>query len=431
LNSLFPQAAPVVSVSELNRRVRAALENQFEILWVAGELSNVKKAPSGHWYFCLKDASAQIDCAMFRSRAQFLDFRPENGQQVEVRARVTLYEPRGSYQLAVEEIRKAGLGALYEAFEKLKAKLQAEGLFEAARKKPLPAFARVIGLVTSPAAAALRDVLTTLRRRACMVEVILYPAQVQGETAGAQIARAIEIANTRAECDVLILCRGGGSLEDLWAFNEEIVARAIAASRLPIVSGVGHETDFTIADFVADLRSPTPTAAAVAASPDREALCAEVAALRRRIARDMRRILDVGAQRLDSAARRLLTPGERLARNRERLAQLARRLRRALPEVPAQRLALGRSARRFAVALTRGLRERSQRLAGARSALAHLDPTQVLGRGYSIVRDADGKVRTTSAGLAAGEPLDITFSEGGAEVTVRTPRPPRGKGNMR
>src|SRR5258708_60708 len=362
---------------------------------------------------------------MFVTRARFLDFRPENGQQVEVRARVTLYEPRGSYQLVVEEIRKAGLGALYEAFEKLKAKLQAEGLFEAARKRPLPAFPRAIGIVTSPAAAALRDVLTALTRRASMVRVVLYPAPVQGETAGAQIARAIQVANARAECDVLIVCRGGGSLEDLWAFNEEVVARAIVASRLPVVSGVGHETDFSIADFVADLRAPTPTAAAVAASPDREALSGDVAALRRRLTRDMRRIVDGGSQRLDAAARRLLTPAEPPAPNRERVAELARRLRRAVPEVQTQRAALGRSWHRFSAALARALREREGQLAGMRNALAHLDPTQVLGRGYSIVRDGDGKVRTTSAGLSAGHPLDITFSEGGAEVTVRTPRPPR------
>ncbi|MGZ5661635.1 MAG: exodeoxyribonuclease VII large subunit, partial [Usitatibacter sp.] len=247
--SLFPPSSPVLTVAELNRRVRAVLENQFEIVWVAGELSNVKKAPSGHWYFCLKDPGAQIECAMFRTRAQFLDFRPENGQQVEVRARVTLYEPRGNYQLVVEEIRRAGLGALYEAFGKLKAKLEAEGLFEADRKRALPPFPRAIGIVTSPAAAALRDVLTTLARRAPMVPVILYPAQVQGESAAGQIARAIEAANARLEVDVLIVCRGGGSIEDLWAFNEEVVARAIAASRLPVVSGVGHETDFSIADF--------------------------------------------------------------------------------------------------------------------------------------------------------------------------------------
>ena len=233
MRSLYPSAPPVVTVSGVEPPRECRAENQFEVLWVAGELSNVKKAPSGHWYFCLKDPTAQIDCAMFRTRAQFLDFRPENGQQVEVRARVTLYEPRGSYQLVVEEIRKAGLGALYEAFEKLKAKLQAEGLFEAERKKPPPAFPRAIGIVTSAAGGRLRDVLTTLARRARMVPVILYPAQVQGETAAAQIARAIAVANARAEVDVLIVCRGGGSLEDLWAFNEEVVARAIAASVLP------------------------------------------------------------------------------------------------------------------------------------------------------------------------------------------------------
>ena len=414
--------APVVTVSELNQRVRALLENQFEMLWVSGELSNVKQASSGHWYFCLKDPGAQIECAMFRMRAQFLDFRPENGQQVEVRARVTLYEPRGNYQLVVEEIRKAGLGVLYEAYEKLKARLQAEGLFDAARKKPLPAFPRAIGIVTSPQAAALRDVLTTLRRRACMTPVVLYPAQVQGEGAGVQIARAIEAANARQEVDVLIVGRGGGSLEDLWAFNEEVVARAIAASLLPVVSGVGHETDFTIADFVADLRAPTPTAAAVAASADREALCGEVALMRRRLARDVRRSVENRQQRLDGVSRRLLTPDERLARERERLVQIARRLRRSAPDVTGARRALERLGERLGAGLERGLSERARRLDSLRDALGHLDPTQVLARGYSIVRDADGGVRTSSAGLEPDELLDITFSTGGAGVKVRETR---------
>jgi len=435
---------PVVTVTELNRKVRTLLENQFETLWVAGELSNVKFAASGHWYFCLKDPGAAVDCALFRTRAQFLDFRPENGMQVEVRARVTLYEPRGSYQLVVEELRKAGLGALFEAFGKLKARLEAEGLFEAARKRPLPPFPRAIGIVTSPQAAALRDVLTTLARRACMTPVILYPAQVQGDGAAAQIARAIEAANTRAECDVLIVCRGGGSLEDLWPFNEEAVARAIAASAIPIVSGVGHETDFSIADFVADLRAPTPTAAAVAASVDRAALCEQVALLERRLARDLRRIVETRQQRLDGLARRLLTPAERVARERERLAHwtrrlaldvrqmlearaqrldaLARRARRAAPDLVLQQRDVARLGERASSALARGLAQRGQRLEALRTALGHLDPTQVLARGYSIVRDADGAVRRTSAGLVAGQPLDVTFSEGGAEVAVRKSR---------
>ncbi len=422
MRPLIPSTAPVVSVSELNKRVRALLENQFETLWVSGELSNVKFAQSGHWYFCLKDAAAQIDCAMFRTRAQFLDFRPENGLQVEVRARVTLYEPRGSYQLVVEDIRKAGLGALYEAFEKLKAKLAAEGLFEATRKRTLPAFPRVIGIVTSPQAAALRDMLTTLARRAAMTPVILYPAQVQGEGAAAQVARAIAIANTRAECDVLIVGRGGGSLEDLWAFNEEVVARAIAASAIPVVSGVGHETDFTIADFVADLRAPTPTAAAVAASADRDALRDEVTAIRRRLARDMQRLVETRSQRLDAIGRRLLTPEQRLARDHERVAQLARRLARALPDFIASRRELARLVPRLSAAVARGAEERRRRLGAARNALGHLDPTQVLARGYSIVRDPDGQVRRTSRGLAPGQALDVTFSEGAAAVTVREPR---------
>ncbi len=329
---------PVITVTELNRRVRIALENQFETVWVAGELSNVKKAPSGHWYFCLKDREASVDCAMFRSRAQFLDFRPEDGQQVEVRARPTLYEARGSYQLAVDEVRKAGLGALYEAFAKRKAALEAEGLFDSARKRRLPSFPRAIGIVTSPAAAALRDVLTTLSRRARMIPVVLYPAQVQGELAAGQVARAIRTANARAEVDVLIVCRGGGSLEDLWAFNEEVVARAIVASAIPVVSGVGHETDFSISDFAADLRAPTPTAAAVAASPDREALAGSASRpLERRLRRDLRRVLEGAAQRLDAATRRLLTPAERIGRHRERAwrGACAGALRRAPSDVAA------------------------------------------------------------------------------------------------
>ena len=398
MTSFLPGMAPLLTVSELNRRVRELIEGEFDMLWIAGELSNVKLASSGHWYFSLKDADAAVDCAMFKGRAQFLEFRPADGIKVEARARVTLYEPRGKYQLVVEEVRQAGLGALHEAFEKLKAKLGAEGLFDAGRKRALPGFPRAIGLVTSPAAAALRDILTTLARRAPMIPVILYPAPVQGEGAGAKIAAAIALANTRREVDVLVVGRGGGSLEDLWAFNEEVVARAIAASEIPVVSGVGHETDFSIADFVADLRAPTPTAAAAAASPDREALLEGVAALKRRLARDLRRVVETQTQRLDALARRLLTPAERVARQRESVALLARRLRQAADNA---------------------LELRRVRVEAKRVALSHLDPTQVLARGYSIVRDADGTIRRTSAGLATGAPLAITFSKGsaGAKVT--------------
>lgn len=397
MSTFLPGLDPPLTVSELNRRVREMLESEFDVLWIAGELSNVKLASSGHWYFCLKDAEAAVDAAMFQGRARFLDFKPADGMKVEARARVTLYEPRGKYQLVVEELRKSGLGALHEAFEKLKTKLGAEGLFESNRKRALPVFPRAIGLVTSPAAAALRDMLTTLRKRAPMIPVILYPAPVQGASAAPRIAAAIEAANARAEVDVLVVARGGGSLEDLWAFNEEAVARAIAGSAIPVVSGVGHETDFTIADFAADLRAPTPTAAAAAASPDREALAADVAALRRRLSRDLQRILETQAQRLDALARRLLTPAERIARQREAVALHARRLRNAM----AGRMEL-----------------HAARLKAQRTALGHLDPTQVLGRGYSIVRDADGHIRHTSDGLATDAALDITFSKGGAGVRV-------------
>jgi exodeoxyribonuclease VII large subunit len=441
----LPGLTPAISVSELNRQVRALLENRFETLWVAGELSGVKKAASGHWYFCLKDPDAQVECAMFRTRAQFLDFRPEEGLRVEVRARVTLYEARGNFQLVVDEMRKAGRGALFEAFERLKARLAAEGLFDAARKRALPAFPRAIGVVTSRQAAALRDVLTTLRRRAPMVPVILYPAQVQGEGAGATVARAISTANARAECDVLIVCRGGGSLEDLWAFNEEVVARAIVASRLPVVSGVGHETDFSIADFVADVRAPTPTAAAVMASPDRAALLQQVAAVRRRLARDWRRIFEAHTQRVDHLSRRLLTPAERLAREGGRVEGLARRLRaawlassreraihlrhlaqrgaRAIPAIAPHRREVARAQERLDAALAQQLRAHTRHVAALATALSHLDPTRVLARGYSIVRDAHGSILRTSARLGKGDALDITFSEGGAGVSVTRVRP--------
>ncbi len=436
--------APPLTVTELNRRARLLLEEGFGVVWVAGELSRVTQAPSGHWYFVLKDEGAAVDCAMFRGRAQYLDFKPENGARVEVRARVGLYEPRGAFQLNVEQMRKAGLGALFEAFEKLKAKLAAEGLFDEERKRALPAFPRAIGIVTSPAAAALRDILATLRRRAPMIPVIVYPTLVQGESAPAQVVAAIAAANARAEVDTLIVARGGGSLEDLWAFNDERVARAIAGSAIPVVSGVGHETDVTIADFVADLRAATPTAAAAAASPDGEAIAARLAVQARTLARSAARAIEDAMQRLDLASRRLLRPGERLARSREDLADLARRLagaarsslrydtlalaalaprlRGAAPDLARERRDLRALAARLAPAARRLLREREARLAAARASLAHLDPAQVLRRGYALARTPDGRLVRSGATLAAGDRLSLTFAEGGADVTVERPR---------
>ena len=323
-------AARVITVSELNRRTRNLLEANLELLWVAGELSNTLRAASGHWYFSLKDQNAQVRCVMFRNKAALLGFAPENGMQVEVRALPSLYEARGEFQLGVETLRRAGLGALFEAFERLKAKLSGEGLFDEQRKKALPAFPRILGIITSPQAAALRDVLSTLKRRAPMIEVILYPTSVQGAQAAGEITAAINTAAARNECDALILCRGGGSIEDLWPFNEESVARAIAACPIAIVSGVGHETDFTIADFVADRRAPTPTAAAEMLSPNCVDLIAELVARRTALQRCIARLGERAMQRIDHARRGLISPIERLARERERLAAAGGMLKRNL-----------------------------------------------------------------------------------------------------
>ena len=264
--------APVIPVSLLNRMARERLESAFPLCWVAGEISNLTYAASGHVYFTLKDAQAQVRCVMYRNRAQLLGWRLANGQRIEARVLVTLYEARGDFQLNVENARQAGTGNLYEEFLRRKARLDAEGLFAPEHKRDLPAFPRRIGLITSPQAAALRDVLTTLRRRAPQVGVVLYPTPVQGAGAAREIVAALRMAGERKECDLLILCRGGGSLEDLWEFNDEALARAIRACPLPVISGVGHETDFTLADFAADCRAPTPTAAAELAAPARDTL---------------------------------------------------------------------------------------------------------------------------------------------------------------
>ena len=300
---LFESPRNVLSVSQLNLQARLALEKNFPLLWVGGEISNFTRATSGHWYFSLKDAKAQVRCAMFRNRNQLIDWIPSEGSAVEVNALVTLYEARGEYQLIVEGLRRAGLGLLYEQFAKLKARLEQEGLFDAARKRELPNFPKQIGVITSPAAAALRDVLSVLKQRAPHIPVVLYPTPVQGNGAGQEIARAIGIAGQRKECDVLILCRGGGSIEDLWSFNEEVVARAMVACPIPIVAGVGHETDFTIADFVADERAPTPTAAAQLASPERDALREYLEEQQRRITVSLTRALQARGQHLDQIGR--------------------------------------------------------------------------------------------------------------------------------
>lgn len=420
----------IYSVRELNYSVKQLLENSLPLLWVRGEISNFVCAASGHWYFSLKEEQAQVRCAMFRHKNQYLDWQPQNGAQVEVLALPTLYEARGEFQLTLEQMRPAGLGALYEAFERLKNKLQGEGLFDAARKRPLPLLPAQIGIVTSPQAAALRDVLTTLSNRMPGIPVILYPTPVQGEGAAQKISQAIRTACERAECDVLLVCRGGGSIEDLWAFNEEAVARAIAASRIPVVSGVGHETDFTIADFVADRRAATPTAAAQLIVPARQELLQRLRPIAQHLGRARLRQAERLMQQLDFLQRRLVHPAQRLQQQAQQVDRLHRRLHLARPD-PAQLSARGaEQGRRLLEAMQRALERCDFRLRSLRQHLAHLDPQQVLARGYSVVRDERGQIVLDSAELSAGACLDITFARGWASAKVmekgELPEPAKG-----
>lgn len=430
----------VISVTELNRQARNALESSFPVLWVAGEISGFKRYASGHCYFTLKDAGAQVRCVMFRNRAALLDFAPNEGSKVEARAVVSLYEARGDFQLTVEAMRPAGLGSLFEAFEALKRKLESEGLFASSRKISPPAFPRAIGIVTSPAAAALRDVIATLQRRAPQIPIILYPAPVQGADAATRIASAIRTAKQRAEVDTLIVCRGGGSIEDLWSFNEEIVARAIADCDIPIISGVGHETDFTIADFVADLRAPTPTAAAELASPNREEWLARLRHLAQRQHNSITRLIQQRMQRLDTLTRRLQHPGERLARQRDRLENLARRLHVAPQRLldtrkqGLQRLALclqhsrpnlERHATRLShqqTRLTRALplllERQQQHLATLAARLAAHNPQAPLERGYALVTTADGTLLRSASSTQSGAEINVRFAEDGLRAKV-------------
>jgi exodeoxyribonuclease VII large subunit len=411
------------------------------LLWVRGEISNFVGASSGHWYFSLKDEQAQVRCVMFRHKSQYLDFKPSNGMQVEVLALPTLYEARGDFQLTLERMRPAGLGALYEAFEKLKRKLEQEGLFDAERKRDLPYLPRQIGIVTSPQAAALRDVLRTLANRMPSIPVVLYPTPVQGEGAGQKIAAAIREANERGECDTLIVCRGGGSIEDLWAFNEEVVARAIATSRIPVVSGVGHETDFTIADFVADLRAATPTAAAQAAVPDGAELGQRLQQSARRLAHAALRHFESRMQQLDYLQRRLVHPAQRMQQQRQHLEQLQQRLQQAQvhavqhqqwrwqalrqrlravrPDVAELQTRQAGYAHRLHELMAHHLERQASRLTSLQQHLQHLDPTQVLARGYSMVRDEHGKIVVDSTQIFLGARLDVTFARGWARTEVK------------
>jgi len=389
--------AKVLTVSELNRIAKNILEQSFPLFWVSGEVSNFTRAASGHWYFSLKDAGAQVRCVMFKGRNSYVDFTPREGDKIEARATVTLYEARGDFQLTVEFVQRAGLGALFEAFEKLKRKLSAEGLFDADIKCAIPKHPKQIGVVTSADAAALRDVLTTLKRRMPNIPVIIYPTPVQGKGAAQLIANAINTAHERAECDVLIICRGGGSIEDLWQFNEEIVARAIANCTIPTISGVGHETDFTICDFVADTRAATPTAAAELATPSRADILNKTNQLKLQLAKNMQFVLNQKSQALDYLARRVISPSQQIAQQKNQVIQLTNRLNNSISQQ---------------------LQRKQQNLLRLNQNLQHLNPQAVLTRGYAFVQNKLGNIVSTSSQLQNGDEVTLTFGSGSAEANI-------------
>jgi exodeoxyribonuclease VII large subunit len=434
----------IFTVTRLNSAVRMILEQDLGLVWLTGELSNLAMPSSGHWYFSLKDLSAQVRCAMFKGNNRRVPFRPQDGMQVLVQARVSLYEPRGDYQLIIESMQPAGDGMLALRFEELKRRLGAEGLFDEGRKRPLPREPRAVGLVTSATGAALHDMLTVLGRRAPDLPVFIYPTQVQGSAAIGQIVSAIALANRRAEVDVLIVGRGGGSLEDLWCFNEEAVARAIAHSAIPVVSAVGHEVDVTISDFAADLRAPTPSAAAELVAPDRSARAQRLVHLKQRLVQaisrrqtaarhgfvllqkrldhqDPKRRLEQQSQRLDELSGRLQQLlNLRLHQGERRLANLELRLQ---ARSPSTLLAAGKRRHQLAQERLHTLMNKRQDLAAHRLAMlsARLDgisPLATLGRGYSITRTPSGEVISRAAQVSPGQQLVTTLAEGALRVRV-------------
>ena len=430
--------------SQLNALARNLLEDAFPLIWVEGELGNLSRPSSGHLYFTLKDDRAQVRCALFKPKSQWLKFTPREGLRVLARGRLTLYEARGDYQLILDTMEEAGEGALRRAFEQLKAKLQAEGLFDQGRKRPLPSHVRRLGVLTSPSGAAVRDVLSVLRRRFPLVEVDILPVPVQGDTAAAQIVRMLQAAGRSGRYDALLITRGGGSLEDLWAFNDEALARAIAASPVPVVSAVGHEVDVSLADFAADLRAPTPSVAAELLVPDRADLAAHLRAQARRLHAIHERLLRHAAQRTDRVALRLqaLQPQARLDALRRRQADALRRLHAAWAQAderrrarlrhaaavlhasrPQRRLALLRDrlqslAPRPQSATVRGLQRRALQLQGLARSLEAVSPLATVARGYSILQHEDGRIVRSTNDAQAGEALNARLRDGVLRVRV-------------
>ena len=435
----------VYSVSRLTSEARAVLEGSFPLLWIEGEISNLATPRSGHLYFSLKDDHAQVRCALFRGKRQLLRQQPANGDQVLVRARISFYEPRGDFQLLVEHLEPAGAGSAQRRFEALKQKLQTEGLFDPARKQDLPSFPRHLGVITSPSGAAIRDVLKVLNRRAPHIHITIFPTQVQGAGAAEELTEALELALTRNDCDILLLTRGGGSNEDLEAFNDERLARIITSASIPIVSAVGHEIDFTIADFVADRRAPTPSAAAELISPDTRALEDAVTGQMARMTRTLHRYLEHNHEQLERLIGRLgrASPTSRLQQQQQRLdsldTRLQRRMRalitdaqlhlaRASRRLQGQRLGsrlandrqrLQRLPERLQQAWLSGQRRREARLSALARELQAVSPLATMQRGYAVLRAGDEKTVITSVDqVAPGEPLNALLNDGSLHMTV-------------
>jgi exodeoxyribonuclease VII large subunit len=446
-NNPLASPPPSLTVSQLNRQARMLLESHFDFVWVEGEVSNFVAPSSGHWYFSLKDGNAQVRCAMFRNRNQRLKFTPASGDHIRLRCRVSLYEGRGEFQLIVEHMEPAGAGALQAAFDKLKAKLLAEGLFDPERKQPLPVSIKHLGVITSPTGAAIHDILTVLRRRAPNIEVSLLPVAVQGESAPREIAAAIERVNRwqhegKVQLDALIVGRGGGSLEDLWAFNEEIVARAIAASDLPIVAAVGHEVDFSIADMVADQRAATPSAAAELLSPDQREWQTRLQAIETNLVRLIRRKLSDADSELGHLRRRLKHPGAQLREQAQRLDELEQRLvlaqknllqrRRShlallesqlhaqspLPRLQQMQQDLLRQRQRLTAAMQHRLQHSREQLAHLAGMVDSLSPLATLQRGYAIITDPAGKLISDASSVSVGDQVQATLAKGQLGLTV-------------
>lgn len=446
---LSSQTSAIFTVSRLNQTVRLLLEQEMGQVWISGEISNFSQPSSGHWYFTLKDDTAQVRCAMFRNSNRRVTFRPQHGQQVLVRANITLYEPRGDYQIIVESMQPAGEGLLQQKYEQLKAKLQAEGLFDQQHKQSLPSPAHCVGVITSKTGAALHDILHVLKRRDPSLPVIIYPTAVQGDDAPGQIVRAIELANARQECDVLIVGRGGGSLEDLWSFNDERVARAIFASAIPVVSAVGHETDVTIADFIADLRAPTPSAAAEMVSRNQQELLRQILSAQQRLGMAMDYFLANRSRRFTQIYHRLQQqhPQLRLARQQTALERLNQRMNVAIdgqlkrtsqrqsrllqrlnqqnpqPRIHRAQTRIQQLEYRLAENVRSRLSATRERFGNAVTHLEAVSPLSTLARGYSVSTATDGKVLKKVTQVKAGDVMTTRLGDGWVESEVKSITP--------